>query len=121
MNDSEELVRELESALSHTLPGAYRRFLASHSGGTRDDGLLLYSPHEISERNRTFEVQRYGPGVVAVGDDSGGRLIVIYFSDPKAEPFLVEAGALTPNMPSSLLRSLAGSWSRWSEAGFPLP
>jgi hypothetical protein len=121
VNDPHGLLLELESALGQTIPEAYRGFLMSYSGEVRDDGLLLYRAHEISERNRTFQVQRFAPGLLAIGDDSGGRLIIIRLADPKAEPLLVDAGALTPNMPASLLRSLADSWSAWNEAGFPIP
>ncbi len=37
-----------------------------------DNGVLIYGPHVIRERNETFEVRRYAPDWVMVGDDSGG-------------------------------------------------
>ncbi|MDT0268945.1 hypothetical protein RM844_21915 [Streptomyces sp. DSM 44915] len=41
-------------------------------GVLRPDGRHLYGPHTIQERNATFEVPRYAPHWVLVGDDSGG-------------------------------------------------
>jgi hypothetical protein len=87
----------------------------------RDDGLLLYDAECIIERNDTMGVQEYVTDFLAVGDDSGGRLVVVRFDDPLARPFLIGAGALVPNMPPSLLKPLSSSWAEWERAGFPLP
>ncbi|CCH28834.1 SMI1/KNR4 family protein [Actinosynnema sp. NPDC047251] len=44
----------------------------STPGVLRADGVLLYGPQTIRERNETYEVPRYAPHWVLVGDDSGG-------------------------------------------------
>lgn len=48
------------------------RLWRSTPGVLREDGVLLYGPHVFRERNETFEVRRYAPDWVLVGDDSGG-------------------------------------------------
>ncbi|MFF8916214.1 SMI1/KNR4 family protein [Streptomyces sp. NPDC015032] len=48
------------------------RLWRSTPGVLLDNGVLVYGPHCIAERNETFEVPRYAPEWVLVGDDSGG-------------------------------------------------
>ncbi|MEV5200888.1 SMI1/KNR4 family protein [Streptomyces sp. NPDC053720] len=51
---------------------AIARLWRSTPGVLLDNGVHVYGPHLIKERNETFEVPRYAPGWVLVGDDSGG-------------------------------------------------
>ncbi|WP_327676739.1 SMI1/KNR4 family protein [Kitasatospora sp. NBC_00458] len=51
---------------------AVARLWRSTPGVLLDDGVLVYGPHSIRERNETFEVARYAPAWVLIGDDSGG-------------------------------------------------
>ncbi|MER5982941.1 SMI1/KNR4 family protein [Streptomyces sp. NPDC001787] len=51
---------------------AVARLWRSTPGALLDNGILVYGPHLIEERNETFEVARYAPEWVLVGDDSGG-------------------------------------------------
>ncbi|WP_263224368.1 hypothetical protein [Pseudomonas alabamensis] len=65
-----------------------------HDGAFLCDQVLIYSTDEIEERNRTFEVATYFKGHVAVGDDSGGRLILV--STAAFDGFLVvDSGSAT--------------------------
>ncbi|MET9398738.1 SMI1/KNR4 family protein [Kitasatospora sp. NPDC002965] len=48
------------------------RLWRSTPGVLLDSGVLVYGPHGIRERNETFEVARYAPEWVLIGDDSGG-------------------------------------------------
>ncbi|EME16519.1 SMI1/KNR4 family protein [Rhodococcus triatomae] len=64
-------------------------------GLLRPDGLLLYGPHEIAERNETFEVARYAPGWTLVGDDSGGRgLLMRHHGRDRRSVYVLDLGAL---------------------------
>ncbi|MFJ9898256.1 hypothetical protein ACIQPR_33455 [Streptomyces sp. NPDC091280] len=38
-----------------------------------DSGVCVYSAACVGERNATYEVARYAPGFLLIGDDSGGR------------------------------------------------
>ncbi|MBH3376748.1 MULTISPECIES: SMI1/KNR4 family protein [Bacteria] len=46
-------------------------------GALLNDQVLIYSVGDIEERNQTFEVYKNFKGMIAIGDDSGGRLILI--------------------------------------------
>ncbi|MGE7433008.1 MULTISPECIES: hypothetical protein [Kitasatospora] len=37
------------------------------------DGVVVYGPQDLPERNETYEVGEYQPDWVLIGDDSGGR------------------------------------------------
>lgn len=37
------------------------------------NGVVVYGPQDIVERNETYEVAEYQPDWVLIGDDSGGR------------------------------------------------
>jgi len=115
--DAAHPVQLLEQHLHHPLPAPYRTFLLHNDERIRGDRLLLYPAEHILERNTTFEVQQYAPGYLAVGDNSGGSLVLIRLADPAAAPFLIDAGALGfPEM----LHPLARSWVDWESNGFPL-
>ena len=53
------------------------RFWALYNGALLDDQLLIYSTEEIVERNKTYDIDKDFPGQLLVGDDSGGRLVLI--------------------------------------------
>ena len=110
----------IESCFGKQVPAAYAPYLSSSPEMLRDDGLLLYDTASIVERNDTLGVQEYVADFLAIGDDSGGRLVVVRFDDPSARPFLIDGGALIPNMPPSLLKPLSASWAEWEGSGFPL-
>ncbi|MFJ1847739.1 SMI1/KNR4 family protein [Streptomyces sp. NPDC088146] len=61
-----------ESGLGDGPNPTVARLWRSTPGVLLDNGVLVYGPHCIAERNETFEVPRYAPEWVLVGDDSGG-------------------------------------------------
>ncbi len=121
MSSFDDQVKDIETELGGVLSDVYVRFLRSHQEAVRDDGLVLYQLDQLKERNSTLQVQKYRHDFLAVGDDSGGRLVILRFSDPLAMPVLVDGGALVPNLPSQLVIALSDSWQSWEAAGFPLP
>jgi hypothetical protein len=121
VNTGREFISQISRAFGAPLPAVYATYLTTNDETLREDGLLLYGSNSLLERNTSLYVQRHVSEFLAVGDDSGGSLIVIRFSDPAARPFLVDGGALVSNMPQSLLKPLADSWLEWQRTGFPLP
>lgn len=107
-----------EATLGYSLPTAYREFL-HRIGGVRnsESGLLLYSTFELVERNLTWDVNSYARGYIAIGDDSGGRVILIRNDDPRAAVYLVDAGAMTVEK----MKLIEGGWASWEEKSFALP
>ncbi|WP_077049253.1 hypothetical protein [Pseudomonas sp. KK4] len=68
------------------------------NGALLDGQVLIYSTEEIVERNRTYEIDKDFPGQILVGDDSGGRLVLIdrsvedkFYLIDSGDPFLGDA------------------------------
>jgi|SRR5689334_19539506 hypothetical protein len=53
------------------------RFWWSCDGAMIEDLVKIYSTDEIAERQQTYEIAEYFPGYLLIGDDSGGRLILV--------------------------------------------
>ncbi|APB63117.1 TPA: SMI1/KNR4 family protein [Pseudomonas aeruginosa] len=107
----------LEAWLGQPLPAAFVAALEQHGGRLVEPGLLLYAADELLERNRAFETSLYCPGYLAIGDDSGGRAVVMALDDHWQALFLVDHGAMTPDC----FEPLAPSLEAWLEAGPCLP
>ncbi|MGW9350815.1 DUF4303 domain-containing protein [Nocardiopsis flavescens] len=95
------------------------------------DGTAVYGPHSLAERNATAEVDRYAPGWVLVGDDGGGRGLLMRRTGPgfdpaagreSAEVFLLDLGALCPGVAAEgafLTDDLAGLLAGRAEHAAP--
>ncbi|MFF2350576.1 hypothetical protein ACFVVL_12410 [Kitasatospora sp. NPDC058115] len=59
-------------------------------------GVTVYPAGCIGERNATYEVARYAPGFVLVGDDSGGRGFLLRTDDPGSAVYASDLGDLEP-------------------------
>jgi hypothetical protein len=65
------------SELLGVLPEQLDRWYRLTNGFLLASGVGLYSVMDLVERNDTFEVHEYCPGFLLIGDDSGGRGILI--------------------------------------------
>jgi hypothetical protein len=86
---------ELQGKLHIQLPDAYVQMLNSANGFSLQSGVTIYSSDELVERNETFEVKKYAPGYLSIGDDSGGRSIMIPLTSNGV--FLVDQGSMVPD------------------------
>jgi len=92
--DSE--VKALEKHLGIRLPETYSQFLKSSNGlYDPDSGCSLYATHELAERNRTYSVFKDAPGYVLLGDDGGGRGILIQYAT--GELFMIGLAHIVPD------------------------
>lgn len=107
-------LERLETEIGLSLPSDVKNLLTSADGLLLGNGLKLYSSAELGERNRTFETKRYAPGYLAVGDDSGGRAIVISIDDERV--FIVDQGSMDPDD----MEPLGSSLEEWILAGSPI-
>lgn len=121
MRDIAAHLAAIQTLIGGPIAEAYKRFLDTNVERIRNEVLLLYPAEHVVERNTTTGVHEWTPELLAVGDDSGGRLVVIRHADPLAAPFLIDAGALVPRDLSWLLKPLAETWLAWQTARFPLP
>lgn len=69
-------------------------FWKESNGALLNGQVVVYSVGDIEERNNTFEVDKNLNDMIAVGDDSGGRLVMINKSG-KSDFFLVDSGSVS--------------------------
>lgn len=71
-----------------------RAAIAAH-GGDEIGQVRLYAADEIVERNQTYETQLYCPGYVTIGDDGGGRAVVVHGALEPPAVFVVGHGSMS--------------------------
>lgn len=66
-------------------------FWAQCNGAMIEDRVLIDATDEIAERQETYEIAEYFPDHLLIGDDSGGRLVLL---ERSAEPrfYLQDSG-----------------------------
>ena len=107
---------EFVAWLGNPLPREYEEYLRSvHAGEETVGDVLLYSADLLIEQNESYEVKLYCPGYFTIGDDGGGRAVVLRISDGSVH--LVDHGAMTPDC----MTQLGSSFFAWHTAGCPLP
>jgi hypothetical protein len=116
MGATEAQIQAASRALGVDLPAYYAEFLRRTDGLGPEGSLVLYAADDLAERNETFEVQEYAPGYLAIGDDSGGRSILIAL-DGSPRVFIVDQGSMDPDD----FEEVAPDFAEWIERGAPLP
>lgn len=72
LEEIEDLKRRLE-----IVPDEYIQLLKISNGLINEEGIKIYSSNEIEERNQTFEITKYLPSFIAIGDDSGDAIFLM--------------------------------------------
>ncbi|MCM2387807.1 SMI1/KNR4 family protein [Streptomyces albipurpureus] len=81
------------------------------------NGIHIYGPGSISERNKTYEVRKYAPPWVLVGDDSGGRgLLMRHHGKDRTSVYRLDLGALDESIATSGER-VTGDLLGWLNQG----
>ena len=104
-------VRDLEEQLNRRIPDQYRNLLEAANGFMLEKGLFIYSAEEVFERNETFEVSQYAPNYLAIGDDGGGRSVLIPFEGVGV--YIVDQGSMEPED----MEKIAESLTDWTSKG----
>lgn len=107
-------IDNVEIELQSNLPDSYKELLLTSNGVTTDNGIIIYGTKDLIERNETWETKDYAPGYIAIGDDSGGNVILMRTN--VEEVLIVDSGAMTPEHASLLSTSL----SEWMKSGFKI-
>jgi hypothetical protein len=89
-----EAIKTIRAWAGGDLQDDYLDLLNRYGGEVYAGNVFLYGVDDIVERNETFQVQKYCPGFLAIGDDSGGRAIVIALGKVSGAVFLVDYGGL---------------------------
>jgi SMI1 / KNR4 family (SUKH-1) len=112
-------IHDIEKALGVQLPGAYRNFLLQeHLTADRavSDLLLLYGTGSLPERNTTYEVQKYLPDYISIGDDSGGQAICLHCNGNDHTVYITGYGALD----TGSMAVLSDHFTTWIQHGCSL-
>ncbi|MBC9932355.1 SMI1/KNR4 family protein [Chitinophaga qingshengii] len=112
-------LQDISTALGITLPGAYARFL--ETAQLRESRLVtdlvnLYGTNDLITRNQDYQVQKYLPGYLSIGDDSGGRGILLNTTATTPTLYITGYGALDPDC----LDVLSDDFLRWAAQGYSL-
>ncbi|UIN49980.1 SMI1/KNR4 family protein [Bacillus safensis] len=89
-------IKEAESQLNMVLPRAYKALLKQTNGCSIGGEVLLYGTEDMVERNKTWEVQQYASGYVAIGDDGGGQVFLMRLAEEEKKIWIVDAGVMDP-------------------------
>ncbi|MDQ0109007.1 hypothetical protein J2T02_004148 [Chitinophaga terrae (ex Kim and Jung 2007)] len=112
-------IEAIQQALDVTLPAFYIEFLQQHAlEHTRNfnDLTSLLGVEDVVQRNRDYEIQRWMPGYVMIGNDSGDYGILVrdaVTNDPRI--YLAGLGVLSVDDTAILDHSIA----TWAERGYP--
>ena len=93
---SPEAIALARAGLHTELPRDYAEILAQ-ADGVVTNHFVLYSCAALVERNVTFEVGVYAPGFVTIGDDNGGRAILLRSGPAHSPVFVVDHGSMSPD------------------------
>ena len=92
MRGAAELM-EIERWYGAPLAGPLRAFVLAH-GGREVGAVRFYAADEIVERNETYETRAYCPGYLTLGDDGGGRAVVVHGALAPPTVFVVGHGSM---------------------------
>ena len=110
------MISDIEGWVGQALPPPHRAFLNSQADDLSvGDFVLLYGQASFVERNETYEVKQYCPGYVTIGDDGGGRQLLLSLETGQVS--LVDAGSMNP----AFAEAVAEGFGDWLTSGCPLP
>ena len=84
--------------------------------GASADVFMIYSCKALPERNVTYEVGKYAPGYVTIGDNGGGSALMLRGGPGPSPVYLVGHGVMSPKF----MEEIAPSFSTWIATGCPL-
>jgi SMI1 / KNR4 family (SUKH-1) len=113
---TDQQIAEAENDLEIKFPEEYRLLLSCSNGLLANDLVNLYSTDEIAERNSTFEIGKYLPGYLMIGDDCGGSGIFLDAGSNPSPVYLMGHGSLS--LSDAVV--LAPSLTDWINHRFPL-
>ncbi len=91
---SQPAIAAFQHWLGQALPPYYLAFLQGREEGYCGEQVLLYGAESLLERNATYETQPYCPGFIAIGDDGGGRAVMLALDGPDRAVYLVDHGSM---------------------------
>ncbi|MGO1068488.1 hypothetical protein [Lysobacter sp. CA199] len=93
MNTNERF-GEIERWYGAAIAEALRTMIATQ-GDLEIGRVRFYAAEDIVERNQTYQTQTYCPGYVTIGDDGGGRAIMVHGALEPPTVFVVGHGVMS--------------------------
>jgi len=90
-------IQESEDILQAKLPNVYKDLLRNTNGFSIGGEVAIYGTEDIVERNETWEVDEYARGYVAIGDDGGGNVFLMFQNEKETEVLIVDSGDMDPS------------------------
>ncbi|SDG83949.1 SMI1/KNR4 family protein [Janthinobacterium sp. YR213] len=116
MSKTMQEIDVFQQALGHTLPAYYLAFLKDWHEDMRGEQVLLYGAESLLERNETYDTQQSCPGYMTIGDDSGGRAVMLALDGAERAVYLVGHGS----MQRDDFELAADDFASWLAADCPL-
>jgi hypothetical protein len=115
--DPSTAIAQVQAWLGRALPADYAAFLMTHEERIFGEQVLLYTAAMLIERNETYEVRVYCPGYLAIGDDSGGRAVMMPLDEPFGQLYLVGHGSMMVED----FEPVSQPFDEWLRSGCPVP
>ncbi|MGK5056183.1 SMI1/KNR4 family protein [Janthinobacterium sp. LB2P49] len=91
---SGQAIDAFQQSLGRNLPTYYLSFLQDGQEGIRGEQVLLYGADSLMERNVTNDTALACPGYITIGDDSGGRAVMLALDGAERAVYLVGHGSM---------------------------
>ncbi|SFA79949.1 SMI1/KNR4 family protein [Clostridium frigidicarnis] len=89
-------VIEVEEEFGFKLPNEYKECLFATNGFTTDESISIFGTNEIIEMNRTYEVEEYTKGYVAIGNIGGDDFLLMRAEENAKKVIKVDCGVMNP-------------------------
>lgn len=109
-------IAQARTAVGRQFPPEYEDLLTHSNGLLANDEVNLYAIEEIAERNATYEVGKYLPDWLMIGDDGGGSGIFLDLTKTPASVYRSDMGVFIETEATALAPSLGD----WVASGFPM-
>ncbi|MBM7662804.1 hypothetical protein JOC85_003615 [Bacillus mesophilus] len=107
-------ILKVENEMNAKLPNSYKDLLKTSNGLSTDEGVVIYGTEDIVERNETWETEVYAQGYIAIGDDSGGKVFLMYQGDGDNSVLIVDSGDMTIEHSDIVTSDI----TQWIKSGF---
>jgi hypothetical protein len=108
-------IKQIEDYFERPLPMAWVNYVVNLRSELTGQ-VYIYMLPDVIERNECFEVKKYAPGFINIGNDGGGRAFIIKLGESDPAVLCVDHGSMDPEY-SELIYS---SFSEWVKADFCL-
>ncbi|MBM6616701.1 SMI1/KNR4 family protein [Bacillus suaedaesalsae] len=109
-------IEKVETKLHTKLPTSYKELLQYSNGVSTNAGILIYGTEDLIERNETWETEVYAPSFISIGDDSGGKVILLSQDAENKDVMIVDSRDMNPENASLI----SNDFIQWVNSGLKI-